>query len=75
MKRREGVFFAEGSKNGTCANFMHRKEINCNNLHIQFNIAQSKYYIVLLQKKPNLPPFIIYIKLFKMFITMKSIPL
>jgi hypothetical protein len=32
-----------------CVNFMHRKEINCNNLHIQFNITHSKYYIVLLQ--------------------------
>jgi hypothetical protein len=29
-----------------CVNFMHRKEINCNNLHIQFNITYSKYYIV-----------------------------
>jgi hypothetical protein len=73
-----------------CVNFMHHKEINCNNLHIQFNITHPKYYIVLLQYKlnlpsfviyivllqykPNLPSFVIYIKLFKMFITIKPIP-
>jgi hypothetical protein len=40
-------FFRRRLKNGMCVNFMHRKEINCNNLHIQFNITHSKYYIVL----------------------------
>jgi hypothetical protein len=53
-------FFRRRLKNGMCVNFMHRKEINCNNLHIQFNITNSKYYIVFVT---------IYIKLFKMFIT------
>ena len=43
------VFFRRRLKNGMCVNFMHRKEINCNNLHIQFNITHSRYYIVLLQ--------------------------
>jgi hypothetical protein len=47
MKRREGVF-RRRLKNGMCVNFMHRKEINCNNLHIQFSITYSRYYIVLL---------------------------
>jgi hypothetical protein len=27
-------FFRRRLKNGMCVNFMHRKEINCNNLHI-----------------------------------------
>jgi hypothetical protein len=30
-------FFRKMLKNGMCVNFMHRKEINYNNLHIQFN--------------------------------------
>jgi hypothetical protein len=29
--------------------FMHRKEINYNNLHILFKVIYIKYYIVLLQ--------------------------
>jgi hypothetical protein len=41
-------FFTEGSKT-VCVNFMHCKEINCNNLHIQLNITHSKYDIVSLQ--------------------------
>jgi hypothetical protein len=68
------VFFRRRLKNGMCVNFIHRKEINYNNLHIQFNFAHSKYYIVLLQKKPNLPSFAIHIKLFKILITIRSIP-
>jgi hypothetical protein len=35
-------FFIEGSKTVCVQNFMHRKEINCNNLHIQFNIYTSQ---------------------------------
>jgi hypothetical protein len=41
-------FFAEGSKT-VCVNFMHRKEISYNNLHIRFNVTYIKCYIVLLQ--------------------------
>jgi hypothetical protein len=37
-------FFAEGSKNGMYVSFMHRKEINYNNLHIQFKVTHIKYY-------------------------------
>jgi hypothetical protein len=33
-EKKERCFFAEGSKNGMCANFMHRKEIYYNNLHV-----------------------------------------
>jgi hypothetical protein len=40
------VFFRRRLKNSMCVNFMHRKEIKCNKLHIQFNITYSKYYIV-----------------------------
>jgi hypothetical protein len=39
-------FFAESSKT-VYVNFMHRKETNCNNLHIQFSITYSRYHIVL----------------------------
>jgi hypothetical protein len=42
-------FFAEGSKSGMCVCFMHRKEVNYNNLHIRFNVTYIKCYIVLLQ--------------------------
>jgi hypothetical protein len=48
MKRREGVF-RRRLKNGMCVNFMHHKEINYNNLHIQFNDTYIKCHIVLLQ--------------------------
>jgi hypothetical protein len=54
------VFFRRRLKNGMCVNFIHRKEIICNNLHNQFNITYSKYYIVFVT---------VYIKIFKMFIT------
>jgi hypothetical protein len=43
MKRREGVF-RRRLKNGMCANFMHRKEMNYNNLHIRFKATHVKYY-------------------------------
>jgi hypothetical protein len=33
-ERKRRCFFAEGSKNGMCVNFMHRKEIYYNNLHV-----------------------------------------
>jgi hypothetical protein len=33
MKRREGVFSPK-AQNGMCVNFMHRKEIYYNNLHV-----------------------------------------
>jgi hypothetical protein len=33
IKRREGVFFAEGSKTGKYIDFMHRKEIYYINIH------------------------------------------
>jgi hypothetical protein len=49
-----------------CVNFMHRKEINYNNLHIRFNVTYIKCYIVSL---------VLYIKLFKIIITIKPIPL
>ena len=42
------VFFHRRLKNGMYISFMHHKEINYNNLHIQFNIVHSKYYIMLL---------------------------
>ena len=32
------VFFRRRLKNSMCVNFMHRKEINYNNLHIRFNV-------------------------------------
>jgi hypothetical protein len=56
-------------------NFMHRKEINYNNLHIRFNVTYMKCYIVSLQKRSNLPSLVLYTKLFKMIITIKPIPL
>jgi hypothetical protein len=62
------MFFRRRLKNGMCVNFMHRKEINYNNLHIWFNFTYFKRYIVLLQKKSNLPSFVLHIKLFKMFL-------
>jgi hypothetical protein len=43
------MFFRRRLKNSMYVSFMHRKEINCNNLHIQFNITHFKYYIALLQ--------------------------
>jgi hypothetical protein len=69
------VFFRRRLKNGMCVNFMHRKEINYNNLHIRFNVTYIKCYIDSLQKRSNLPSLVLYIKLFKMIITIKLIPL
>jgi hypothetical protein len=46
---KKGMFFRRRLKNGMCVNFMHRKEINYNNLHIRFNVIYIKCYIVLLQ--------------------------
>jgi hypothetical protein len=43
------VFFAEGSKNGMCVNFMHRKETCYNNLHVWLIVLYTKYYILSLQ--------------------------
>jgi hypothetical protein len=42
MKRREGVFSPKAQKR--YVSFMHRKEINYNNLHIQFKVTHIKYY-------------------------------
>jgi hypothetical protein len=58
-----------------CVNFMHHKEINYNNLHIRFNVTYIKCYIVSLHKRSNLPSLVLYIKLLKMIITIKLIPL
>jgi hypothetical protein len=41
-------FFAERSKT-MCVNFMHRKEIYYNNLHVSSIVPYIKYYKVLLQ--------------------------
>jgi hypothetical protein len=38
------VFFRQRLKNGMYVSFMHRKEINYNNLHIQFKVTHNKYY-------------------------------
>jgi hypothetical protein len=35
-------FFAEGSKNGMCVNFMHHKEINYNSLYVRFIVPYIK---------------------------------
>jgi hypothetical protein len=56
-----------------CVCFMHRKEINYNSLHIQFNITYIKCYIVLLQQKPNLHSIVPYNQAFQNIITTKSI--
>jgi hypothetical protein len=69
------VFFRRRLKNGMCVNFMHHKEINYNNLHIRFNVTYIKCYIVSLHKRSNLPSLVLYIKLLKMIITIKLIPL
>jgi hypothetical protein len=34
--------------NGMCVDFMHRKEINYNNLHVRFNVTYIKCHIILL---------------------------
>jgi hypothetical protein len=38
------VFFRRRLKNGMYVSFMHRKEINYNNLHIRFKVTHIKYY-------------------------------
>jgi hypothetical protein len=38
------VFFRRRLKNGMYVSFMHRKEINYNNLHIRFKVTYIKYY-------------------------------
>jgi hypothetical protein len=43
------VFFRRRLKNGTCVNFMHRKEIYYSNLHVWLIVPYIKYYKVLLQ--------------------------
>jgi hypothetical protein len=37
-------FFAEGSKTVCMQSFMHRKEMNYNNLHFRFKAIHIKYY-------------------------------
>jgi hypothetical protein len=39
-------FFRRRLKNGMCVSFIHRKEINYNNLHICFNVTYIKCHIV-----------------------------
>jgi hypothetical protein len=43
------VFFRRRLKNGMCVNFMHRKEIYYNNLHVWLIVPYIKCYIVSLQ--------------------------
>jgi hypothetical protein len=38
------MFFRRSLKNGMYVSFMHRKEINYNNLHIRFKVTHIKYY-------------------------------
>jgi hypothetical protein len=42
-------FFRRRLKNGIYVSFMHRKEINYNNLHSRFNVTYIKCHIVLIQ--------------------------
>jgi hypothetical protein len=46
-------FFAEGSKNGMCVNFMHHKEIYYNTCLINCSIHQMLHSII--KMKSNLP--------------------
>jgi hypothetical protein len=71
--RKEGkVFFRRRIKNGMCVSFMHRKEMNYNNLHIRLNITYIKMshsFVTIEAQSYLIVPYIPAI------ITIKPIPL
>jgi hypothetical protein len=66
MKRREGVFSLKTQKR--YVSFMHRKEINYNNLHIQSKVTHIKCYTFVTIKKHNVHSSVSYIDDLKMFL-------